>query len=176
MSEDMLTPTDYQTKCIEWARATGTRMTRVEDLVMQNSDSLDKIRAATRIWAEDFMSNYGMSDWILDDEVNVQESFEGLSLVGSVTLRDPEMRPARKAVSGASISDVQFISPAPPTRDDNDRTSSMLNGFLSRTSTLNPEEGVLLLCKSWVTEDLDGMGIEVPWSEPEDSDREPTEE
>lgn len=176
MNDEMLTPTDYQAKRMEWTRETGGFLPSVEELVMRNNESLDKIRSATRQWAEEFAADHGMSGWNMDDEIRVEESFEGFSLVGSVTMRDPEMKPIGSTLPGETISDIQFISAAPPTRDDHDRTASMRSGMVARTSMLDPEEGALVLYKSWVTEDLDGMGIEVPWDTPEDFDREPVEE
>ena len=144
---------------------------------LNNKEKSEAIKAALQApslaWAEDFMNEYGMHGWRADEEVTIGDSFESLSIVARITLRDGELAPGQKRFKkeGGGLFDTISIDSISPTRDDNDRTAQMRGGMIHQ-----PEEGVLILWKSWELEELDSMGIELPWNPPEDFDREPVEE
>lgn len=178
MNAEIVTPTEYQQMRSEWTQTTGGFIPGAEQVVLNSSANRDKIAARARAWAEGFMSEHGLEEWDLDEEVNIDESFEGISIVSVVTMRDPQERPIGKTLSGPdrSVSGIRRISALSPVRDDHDRSAQMRDGMVARVGGSSPEEGVLKLYKSWNLEDLDEMGVELPWSPPEDADRQPVEE
>jgi len=188
MNQEMLTPLDYESRRIQWTRDTGGFMPSAQEMILRSSDALEKVKFFSVGWAEDFMREYGLRDnWTVDQDVQIEESFEGHSVVAKMVLQSSDGTPAPRSVFSMSKDgpSVVFVGSASPTRDDNDRTPQLRGGMLSlkygadpETGYRNPDpdDGAMVLYKSWVVEEMDRMGIEIPWEAPEDQDRLPVEE
>jgi len=179
MSQEMLSPSDYQSRRAQWIKQTGSSIPPIEEMILANSSCLSRLEEHSLSWAEEFMQDFEMEGWVLQQQAQVEKPIGASAFISRMVLHNKQNPPTMGQniyARAGSNQATRLISVVTPVGSGPDRSKDLQLGMFSRSDIQAPETGLIYLWKSWAIEDLDQMGIEVPWDEPEDFDREPVEE
>ena len=175
MSGETFSPSDYQDKRIAyvgevgWQKANQT-VPSMTSLLMRDEGHQQVLLQAGIDFANELVGGWNQG-WKVDAS-NSRLIEADDSIVARITCKEGEWQQGQRIVKSAT-NEHMWVAPLSPMRDEHDRTPEMVDGMVQAPS--GPGED-LIVWKSWSIEQLDGLGIMLPWDVQEDADREPDEE
>ena len=175
MSGETLSPSDYQDRRIAYVGEVGWQQAdqtvpRVMQLLMSNEAHQEVLLQAGIDFANELVGSWNQG-WQVDaSNSRLIEADE--TIVARIVCKEGEWQQGKKLVKNAEGENM-WVAPLSPMRDEHDRTPEMRDGMVQAPS--GPDED-LIVWKSWSMEQLDGLGIMLPWDVQEEFDREPIEE
>ena len=175
MSGETLCPSDYQDRRIAYANEVGWQQAdqtvpRLINMIMNNDAHQEVLLQAGIDFANELVGGWNQG-WQVDAS-NSRLIETDDSIVARIACKEGEWQQGQRTARSAD-GEIMWVAPLSPMRDEHDRTPEMRDGMVQAPS--GPGED-LIVWKSWSTEQMDGLGIMLPWDVQEDFDREPDEE